>query len=278
MIHPKTQPDASRRSRLFETACFKLTEWWYTTFRIVPNRGVRNQTFQEVENQRHISEKKRKPDAKGKGKATSVDGTDESNPYSDRLRSVKSLMKHALLREGSADTSSLLFTALCRALDVPTRLIVSLQAIPWTNKYEKSKKQGTEPVTILPLADSDSDLASQTDTMPDGLKGKALKQQSRPKDRKRPLVRPRSSSVEPPLEGWPPVVWTEVFSRAEGRWIPIDPIRYLIDKKKMFEPSVNCRINRMMYVVAYEEGEGKAASSSKHSTDDQQTVMLETLL
>ena len=64
----------------------------------------------------------------------------------------------------------------------------------------------------------------------------------------------------------PPVFWTEVFSRADARWIPIDPIRCLINKRKVFDPTPNpnavvkpdrrrpVRVeNRMVYVVAFEE-------------------------
>ena len=35
----------------------------------------------------------------------------------------------------------------------------------------------------------------------------------------------------------PPVFWTEVFSRTDGRWIPIDPIRNKVNRRKAFDPS-----------------------------------------
>lgn len=35
----------------------------------------------------------------------------------------------------------------------------------------------------------------------------------------------------------PPVFWTEVFSRADGRWIPIDPIRAYVNRRKVFDPT-----------------------------------------
>ena len=57
-----------------------------------------------------------------------------------------------------------------------------------------------------------------------------------------------------------------MFSRADARWIPIDPIRCLINKRKVFDPTPNpnaavkpdrrrpVRVeNRMVYVVAFEE-------------------------
>jgi xeroderma pigmentosum group C-complementing protein len=203
MIHKKTQPDPIRRARLFESALFKLAEWWHSAFRVIPNKGVRSQSFAQV--QQAMTKIKGttlvfdSQGTKGKGKAIDLAEDDDEDPWSDRLRSPKSLMKHALLREGSVETSSMLFTSLCRALDIPTRLVVSLQPCPWRSKTPIRK-------------------------------------------------------LDPPLEGWPPIMWTEVFNRPECRWMPVDPIRYLIDKRKLMEPTANCPFNRLVYVVAFEEG------------------------
>ena len=76
----------------------------------------------------------------------------------------------------------------------------------------------------------------------------------------------------------PPVFWTEVFSRPDARWFPIDPIRGYINDRKVFDPSpsnINVNLsmqrgstiyphryartigtkieNRMVYVLAFEE-------------------------
>jgi xeroderma pigmentosum group C-complementing protein len=79
-----------------------------------------------------------------------------------------------------------------------------------------------------------------------------------------------------------PVFWTEVFSRPDARWFPIDPIRSHINDRKVFDPSPsNINVsssmqrgstvypyryasnnnrttgtkveNRMVYVLAFEE-------------------------
>lgn len=63
-----------------------------------------------------------------------------------------------------------------------------------------------------------------------------------------------SRQSEPPTDGWPPVFWTEVFSRPDGCWIPVDVSRNIVQKKSTFEPPPNDRNNRMVYVVALEEG------------------------
>jgi len=58
----------------------------------------------------------------------------------------------------------------------------------------------------------------------------------------------------------PPVFWTEVFSRPDGRWIPVDPIRAIVNKRKVFDPTPvgtwsrpAVIDNRMMYVLGVEE-------------------------
>jgi len=65
----------------------------------------------------------------------------------------------------------------------------------------------------------------------------------------------------------PPVIWTEVFSRPDAKWFPIDPIRGIVNKRKVFDPTpstttANAPIslarktkveNRMVYVIAFEE-------------------------
>lgn len=59
----------------------------------------------------------------------------------------------------------------------------------------------------------------------------------------------------------PPVFWTEVFSRADSRWFPVDPIRGIVNERHVFDPSnpqnseLSSKIhdNRMLYVVALEE-------------------------
>lgn len=126
MITKKRHPEAAKRGRLFETAMMRLTEWWYGGFFDIEGDGhIRSRTFDEA--QEVLFE---------------VDFEDTDGEV---IRSPKSLMKHALQRRGSRDVSSQLFTALCRALDIPARLVVSLQSVPWQahvgkHKSKKSKK------------------------------------------------------------------------------------------------------------------------------------------
>ena len=124
MIHKSRIPDQNKRGRLFEAAVDRLVTWWCETFfSVTPTGHIRSRTFEEVEDEIPLDSE-----------------SDESEPDGssyERIRSVESLMKHVLMQRGSRDTSAQLFTALCRALDIPARLVVSLQSVPWKSKVGK---------------------------------------------------------------------------------------------------------------------------------------------
>lgn len=145
MITKSRVPEPAKRGRLFESAITRLADWWSSTFEIVPTGHIRSRTFDEVN--KTLPPPKRAPplDLKGKGKARAVEEEDDEDLEErygidgERIRSEKSLMKHALMRKGSRDTSAQLFTALCRALSIPARLVVSLQSVPWQAGVGKPK-------------------------------------------------------------------------------------------------------------------------------------------
>ena len=149
MIHKSRVPDQNKRGRIFEAAVDRLVTWWCETFFFVTSTGhIRSRTFEEVEDEIAL--------------VGEPEGSEPDNRGSERIRSVESLMKHVLLQRGSRDTSAQLFTALCRALDIPARLVVSLQSVPWKSKVGKpaprmegSKGKGKAPQR---LADDHEDL------------------------------------------------------------------------------------------------------------------------
>lgn len=147
MISKSRVPEPAKRGRLFESAITRLADWWSGTFKIVPDGHIRSRTFAEVNRKLPPPRPAPRPDPKGKGKARAVDDDDEDleERYGidgERIRSEKSLMKHALMQKGSRDTSAQLFTALCRALGIPARLVVSLQSVPWQASVGKPKPDG----------------------------------------------------------------------------------------------------------------------------------------
>ncbi|KAG2121095.1 Rad4-domain-containing protein [Suillus clintonianus] len=289
LIHKSRVPDQNKRGRLFETTVTRLVEWWTGTFFcVLPTGHIRNRTFDENERELAL-----------RGNAIFED---EESDDGERIRSPNSLMKHALMQSGSRDTSAQLFTALCRALDIPARLVTSLQSIPWQSGVGKPKlkpanknrppsgQKGKQRAGDTDVLSQDSEFEDAKATNPQSpaaietnlghsspgetstqAKGKGKgkgKEKARPviylrkpknhsENRAGTPIRPRAA-LDPTTT--PPIFWTEVFSRADGRWLPVDPIRGFVNKRHVFDPSAENTFrngvpqeNRMVYVVALEE-------------------------
>ncbi|KAI9443725.1 hypothetical protein F5148DRAFT_784537 [Russula earlei] len=297
MIHKSRIPDDVKRGYLFEQAVSRLASWWADTFFTVKSLGhLRSRTFEDVQ-RALLSNGLIDITGKGKGKALPPDADllEElfENDKSEIVRSPKSLMKHALMRSGSRDVSSQLFTALCRALGIPARLVVSLQSVPWqmnvgrsktSAKHKESGSKG-KAIQLRDAEDSGEDLQEVGVSRPNGyLSGDDMQVDEVAVDEPLPAMsndkvkvsyavklgkskspgqrldspRPATGSSDPLAT--PAVFWTEVFSRPDGRWIPVDPIRAIVNKRKVFDPTrvgASSRTatvdNRMMYVLAIEE-------------------------
>ena len=109
-----------------------LTEWWVNSFfEVLPEGHIRSRTFDEVRRALEI----RGLHIKDENNPDTIIDVDTLQDMADDeiepIRSPNSLMKHALMRNGSRDISAQLFTALCRGLSIPARLVVSLQSVPW---------------------------------------------------------------------------------------------------------------------------------------------------
>ncbi|EIW81219.1 Rad4-domain-containing protein [Coniophora puteana RWD-64-598 SS2] len=279
IIHKSRVPERAKRGRMFESAVGRIATWWAETYFSVDRTGhIVNRTYEDVA--REMAEA----------------GNDEelyNRDDMEMIRSPKSLMKHLLMRRGSRDTSSQLFTALCRALDIPTRLVVSLQSVPWKTSSDKKKapkkpsakgKSKEKATNIEDESEDDEDMEPVDIPIPD-IKGKgkakatdededAMKNNIKPrKGMSKPHVvklrksksqqpRPPKPQASDPTTS-PPVFWTEVFSRADSMWIAIDPIRGIIGKRQVFDPTPSStsgqsklprrRDNIMLYVIALEE-------------------------
>jgi xeroderma pigmentosum group C-complementing protein len=157
---------------MFETAMKNLTEWWVESFfEVLPEGHIRSRTFDEVRRALEVRglhlKDENNPDATIDIDTLQDMADDEIEP----IRSPNSLMKHALMQNGSRDLSAQLFTALCRGLGIPARLVVSLQSVPWQAgvgkpkpTYErKSKGKGKEKA----LEVGDDEEASNSNSMMD---------------------------------------------------------------------------------------------------------------
>ncbi|KAF9448723.1 Rad4-domain-containing protein [Macrolepiota fuliginosa MF-IS2] len=321
MIHKSRIPDQNLRGRTFESAIRDLTDWWSSSFEIVPEGHLRSRTFHDVEKilerYRVLSNNDDSPNAE-----MDLEALEEVlEEDAELIRSPKSLMKHVLLARGSRDTSAQLFTALCRALAIPARLVVSIQSVPWQAsvgrpkpKYEKKSGKGkgkakasaTDNVTQASEHEGSGEGDMEEVDIPSAsgseynLKGKSKatnfpgsgqrvggsstvdkgkgKEKAKPSIKlRKPRPKGRTLGGASPLPSdtgllpsdpttTPPVFWTEVFSKPDGRWLPVDPIRCIINKRKVFDPtpittnlppnparSGGKEENRLLYVLAFEE-------------------------
>ena len=139
---------------MFENAVRALAEWWASLFFRVQNIGhIQSYTYEEV--QRFLKSDDYEFDENYQLAYASFEGH-------EIIKTPKSLMKHALMRSGSRDVSAQLFTALCRALGIPARLVVSLQSVPWRANAGKSKPAGKKRLKPDTPADSDSEIVIPT--------------------------------------------------------------------------------------------------------------------
>ena len=145
-------PDPGYRGHVFENSIKALVEWWANVFFRVQSTGhIQSHTFEEI--QRLLKSDDYEFDENYQLSYASLEGH-------EIIKSPKSLMKHALMRSGSRDVSAQLFTALCRALDIPARLVVSIQGVPWQANGGKSKRTRKSSKTDTP-ADPDSDAGEE---------------------------------------------------------------------------------------------------------------------
>ena len=127
-------PEAAYRGLMFENAMKALVGWWASVFFRVRKTGhIQSHTYEET--QRLLKLDDYEFDQDYQLAYASFEGH-------EIVKTPKSLMKHALMRSGTRDISAQLFTALCRALGIPARLVVSLQSVPWQANAGTSKPTG----------------------------------------------------------------------------------------------------------------------------------------
>ncbi|CAO3693470.1 unnamed protein product [Rhizopus stolonifer] len=148
---------------------------------------------------------------------------------SDRIDSLDDFLKLLLTKEGTSDVYSELFVAILRACGYDTRLVCSLQPLPYKIPSGK-KSEKDEPKESQ---DEKSDLLFQFRT-------------------------PTKTHVDQNLQlkqknAKPPTVWAEVYCHKSKRWICVDPLREIVDKPALMEPAALNRGNQLSFVLALDE-------------------------
>lgn len=145
---------------------------------------------------------------------------------------------------GSRDLGAQLLCALLRSLAVETRLVCSLQAVPFSRVAKGETPQKTRPTYIQA-----------------GNQNFGTSRSSRKKE-----------EIE---DSAYPVWWVEVYSPTIDQWVPIDSlVRNTINKPRTgFEPPASDALNSMSYVVAFDEdGKGKDVTIRYTSSYNAKTI------
>ncbi|KAJ9317155.1 hypothetical protein DTO271D3_2445 [Paecilomyces variotii] len=179
----------------------------------------------------------------------------------ETIVSKEDFRKQSKTMQGSRDFGAQLFCALLRSVAVETRLVCSLQAIPFTGTVKGFNPVETSPKYIVISSDdydgsSDDKSRSQTpatSTPPPRLR-RIGQPQFTPSVRRPVHTVQRTTTLRRSEESPYPVFWVEAFNEAVQKWIPVDPIvTKTVAKPTKFEPPASDRYNAMSYVVAFED-------------------------
>jgi xeroderma pigmentosum group C-complementing protein len=160
---------------------------------------------------------------------------------------------------GSRDLGAQLFCALLRSVAVDTRLVFSLQALPFSGVAkgitpEKAKQKYIYAPSTTHQALYQNFPSSEHTALLSNPRWRASEFASQEQPpRPSPL---RAPSSKKHIKDSPyPIFWTEVFSPSIDKWIPVDSlVRHTFNKPRTgFEPPASDRLNSMSYVIAFEE-------------------------
>lgn len=128
---------------------------------------------------------------------------------------------------GSRDLGTQFFCALMRCLAVDTRLVCSLQVLPFARDTTTTSTPQKAAPTYITAGTQDFGTRATT-----------------PRFKKKRIV-------DSPYPIW----WIEVFSPSISAWLPLDPlVRNTVNKPRTgFEPPASDPLNTMSYVIAFEE-------------------------
>lgn len=192
-----------------------------------------------------------------------VDGGEEGPSSGGEPMDLAGFATAAKDLEGSQDTGNQLFCAMLRAAGVETRLVCSLQTLPFANPPPKASTpvRKKKPAVFAIASDTDPNLSDASAS--DGSIGSSAAIGKIPSVRRR-LGQPSfatSPKVAPPKEKKIPirtlsypVYWVEAFNEAHQKWVPVDPmVTNTVNRPAKIEPPMTYDLNQMMYVVAFEE-------------------------
>jgi xeroderma pigmentosum group C-complementing protein len=173
-----------------------------------------------------------------------------SPPRGTELITKEAFIKASKTLTGSRDLGAQLFCALLRSAGITTRLVCSLQLLPFD--FATKQKPPAPPLASISNNSSASEPASPASPAPrrtGGLRRPLLRT---------PVVTPKPKPPAPKAELLPessvPVVWVEAWSTASQRWITIDPlVTCSVARPQNLEPALSDPLNTLSYAIAFED-------------------------
>lgn len=154
--------------------------------------------------------------------------------------------------QGSSDVGGQLFCALLRGIGIDTRLVCSLQELPFASAAQPSTPQKpaqpARTVTVDPYNKSPAKTVTPT-------RNKKLSRLERIMGERHPVLN-KAGTGPKKLKAFQtpyPVYWVEAFNSAHQKWVPIDPLStFTINAPEKLEPPFSYLQNSLTYVIAFE--------------------------
>ncbi|KAK5320331.1 hypothetical protein LTR70_004694 [Exophiala xenobiotica] len=204
-LHLSETRTQAERKYAFERAIEEVCQIWRATWKVTC-RGMRRAVWKEAIDM-----------------AKEVEDAEDPVDFEDFKDAAEQCF-------GSRDVGAQFFCALLRSVAVETRLVCSLQVLPFSRVAKGETPQKASP-TYITAGNQDYGTS-------------------------RPIAASRRKKKQKVVVDSPyPIWWVEVFSPAITQWIPLDPIvRDTINKPRTgFEPPASDNLNSMSYVIAFEE-------------------------
>ncbi|KAL1652484.1 hypothetical protein SLS61_005090 [Didymella pomorum] len=244
-----------------QSALRKLVEPKVLT-NLVPNPDLTqysaSKRFVDALNELKIMWSKRfKATAQGMSKPKWAEPGAEVRPFSDFDELDNPMDKDdfrtaARTLQGSNDVGGQLFCALLRGIGIETRLVCSLQELPFASAAQPSTPQkpaqSARTITVDPYNKSPA-------KSPAPARNKKLSKMERVMGERHPVLNKagtgpkRLKAFQTPY----PVYWVEAFNSAHQKWVPIDPLStFTINAPEKLEPPFSYTQNSLTYAIAFE--------------------------
>ncbi|KAI9736509.1 MAG: hypothetical protein M1818_006019 [Claussenomyces sp. TS43310] len=255
-LRPSQALSQFRQTDLLKTGLEELCRLWRSNF-VITARGMRRPLW--VEDEQDLKDFQLPPD---------IDPPIKLDDFRAAARTLK----------GSRDLGAQLFCALLRSAGLETRLVHSLQPLPFSATAKTIAPASSRPSPLTAktptpdISEDDEVIDVQGQESPFAQGGSATSDV--PFSARRRLGHPNAADYQIPSVISPskpavskpkrrqihespyPVYWVEVLDEAHQKWMPVDPlVTGSVAKVRLFEPPGSDEENAMSYVMGFEDDE-----------------------